>query len=634
MEQDEEDEVHDIREQMFHNTVREHIIFMLLFLLLYLGSYALIMRFRRRDRADLYSNDEDEITVYRISLWLCTFSLAVAVGAALLLPISIASNEVLILYPNSYYVKWLNSSLIQGLWNYVFLFSNLALFVLLPFAYLFTESTGFSGHKKGIMARVYETFTVFSLVAFIVLSTTYVISVLRDPDRNIFQALFNVARYHLPFLYSCVSFLGVLLLLVCTPMGFVRLFGVVGQVLVKPNLLRDVNEEFHAFNIEEATVKRKLANVNLNIELRNMTTIDLTPAKLCSGLDDLYQIKNTDDGTTSESAKLFERLRELESERKVLEKQRSSSALQRNLVYPIAMLLLLILTGITVLLVVQNTLELLIGIKAVPLSTRQFTLGITSLSKLGPLGATLEVCIITYLGVTSAVGLYTMPFMRNVRPRRRKTSLTQLIFNCGLVLILSSALPLLARILGITNFDLLGDFGEIEWLGNFMIVLMYNVVFGTAATLCLFNKFTATVRRELCARLRALFNYSSHFESSIYQTAGNLNHLHSNHPSSAGGHHQQTQEQQNGQGPPTMAMTCIENHITVPTAVSSQQDKHDQPSSIITGEGFSSLHHRHPISMPTVNGIAVASTAKESESGPFPPLLIETMNKTEAKKTL
>nr|XP_040221043.2 protein Lilipod isoform X1 [Anopheles coluzzii] len=535
MEQDEE-QVPDIREQMFHNTVREHIIFMLLFLLLYLGSYALIIRFRRRDRDDLFAPDEDEITVYRISLWLCTFSLAVAVGAALLLPISIASNEVLILYPNSYYVKWLNSSLIQGLWNYVFLFSNLALFVLLPFSYLFTESSGFSGHKKGIMARVYETFTVFSLLAFIVFATTYVISALRDPDRNTFQALFNLAKCHLPFLYSCVSFLGVLLLLVCTPMGFVRLFGVVGKVLVKPNLLRDVNEEFHAFNIEEATVKRKLANANLNIELRSVTTIDLTPAKLCSGLDDLYQIKPATNGSpTSESVKLFERLRELESERKVLDKQRSSSALQRNLVYPIAMLLLLILTGITVLLVVQNTLELLIGIKAVPLSTRQFTLGITSLSKLGPLGATLEVCIITYLGVTSTVGLYTMPFMRNVRPQRRNTSLAQLIANCGLVLILSSALPLLARILGITNFDLLGDFGQIEWLGNFLIVLLYNVVFGTAATLCLFNKFTATVRRELCARLKALFDYSSHIELSIAQNAGQLNHL---HPAALPQHHQ------------------------------------------------------------------------------------------------
>jgi LMBR1-like membrane protein len=82
------------------------------------------------------------------SLWLCTFSLAVAAGGVLLLPISIMSNEVLLHYPKSYYMQWLNSSLIQGLWNHIFLFSNLSLFVLLPFAYLFTESEGFAGHRK------------------------------------------------------------------------------------------------------------------------------------------------------------------------------------------------------------------------------------------------------------------------------------------------------------------------------------------------------------------------------------------------------------------------------------------------------------------------------------------------------
>lgn len=54
---------------------------------------------------------------------------------------------------------------------------------------------------------------------------------------------------------------------------------------------------------------------------------------------------------------------------------------------------------------------------------------------------------------------------------------------------------------GITNFDLLGDFGEIEWLGNFQIVLLYNIIFVGTTTLCLVNKFTATVRQELCNRL-------------------------------------------------------------------------------------------------------------------------------------
>lgn len=133
-----------------------------------------------------------------------------------------------------------------------------------------------------------------------------------------------------------------------------------------------------------------------------------------------------------------------------------------------------------------------------------------------------------------------MPFMQSIRPQRHKTSLSQLIVNGALVLILSSALPLLSRILGkihifsftivsselslfftlnfffksffillccifgtigITNFDLLGDFGQIEWLGNFQIVLFYNVIFVGTTTLCLVNKFTATVRQELCNRL-------------------------------------------------------------------------------------------------------------------------------------
>ncbi|KAJ3640757.1 hypothetical protein Zmor_027300 [Zophobas morio] len=195
----------NIEEQEFHNNVREQIIFLLLFLLLYLLSFALLGRFKRKGREDYYSTDEDEVTVYRISTWLCTFSLAVSIGAVLLLPISIISNEVLIIYPNSYYIKWLNSSLIQGLWNYIFLFSNLSLFVLLPFAYLFTESEGFFGHRKGLTARVYETFIVLALLGMVVLGMTYVISALIDRDKSSFQTLLNLWSYYLPFLYSYIT---------------------------------------------------------------------------------------------------------------------------------------------------------------------------------------------------------------------------------------------------------------------------------------------------------------------------------------------------------------------------------------------------------------------------------------------
>lgn len=40
------------------------------------------------------------------------------------------------------------SPLLLGLWNLVFLFSNLSLVFLMPFAYFFTESEGFAGSKK------------------------------------------------------------------------------------------------------------------------------------------------------------------------------------------------------------------------------------------------------------------------------------------------------------------------------------------------------------------------------------------------------------------------------------------------------------------------------------------------------
>lgn len=167
------------------------------------------------------------------------------------------------------------------------------------------------------------------------------------------------------------------------------MFGVVGQVLVKPHLLRDVDEEYHAFYLEEASVNRKLENAEKmgrstkqqpeqSSQTSHYTDIRAIPTKFVSLAESfLNQRRNSKIKTNHhliynelEIEKLKERLRELKSERKELDKLRSSSPLQRNLMYPLAMLSLLIITGLTVLIVVHNTLELLIGIKALPLSTR------------------------------------------------------------------------------------------------------------------------------------------------------------------------------------------------------------------------------------------------------------------------
>lgn len=43
---------------------------------------------------------------------------------------------------------------------------------------------------------------------------------------------------------------------------------------------------------------------------------------------------------------------------------------------------------------------------------------------------------------------------------------------------------------GITNFDLLGNYGKIRWLGNYFLVFAVNFLFGGAAALCLFDRVT------------------------------------------------------------------------------------------------------------------------------------------------
>ena len=63
---------------------------------------------------------------------------------------------------------------------------------------------------------------------------------------------------YLPFLYSVVSFLGVIMLLICTPLGFARLFTIVGDLVVRPTISRNLDEEFNVARYEEETLKRRI----------------------------------------------------------------------------------------------------------------------------------------------------------------------------------------------------------------------------------------------------------------------------------------------------------------------------------------------------------------------------------------
>nr|XP_015199921.1 PREDICTED: limb region 1 homolog-like protein [Lepisosteus oculatus] len=99
--------------------------------------------------------------------------------------------------------------------------------------------------------------------------------------------------------------------------------------------------------------------------------------------------------------------------------------------------------------------------------------------------------------VSSVVGFYSSPLFTGLLPRTQDTTLTQIIGNCVALLVLSSALPVFSRTLGITRFDLLGDFGRYNWLGNFHIVFLYNMAFAGLTSACLMNKVSRAVRNEL-----------------------------------------------------------------------------------------------------------------------------------------
>merc|ERR1719192_2725821 len=193
------------------------------------------------------------------------------------------------------------------------------------------------------------------------------------------------------------------------------------------------------------------------------------------------------------------------------ERDKARGVIMRRLGWPAAMLTLIGLTGLSLYLVAANTLLLLAGWRALPSAQVTLDLGTTSLSTLGVLGVVIEVLIIGYFLVSSILGLYNLPPLKKILPVAGDTSMTHLIYNCALYVILSSALPLLVKVLGITNFDLLGNYGKIRWLGNYILVFAVNLLFGAAASLCLFDRVTHRAQLEIWRQI-------SHFVTSFKET--------------------------------------------------------------------------------------------------------------------
>ncbi|XP_055990819.1 limb region 1 protein homolog isoform X2 [Sorex fumeus] len=355
----------------------------------------------------------------------------------------------------------------------------------MPFAFFFLESEGFAGLKKGLRARILETLVMLLLLALLTLGIVWVASALLGQDAASMESLYDLWEFYLPYLYSGISLLGCLLLLLCTPVGLSRMFTVMGQLLVKPTILEDLDEQTYIIGLEEEALQRRLNGLS--------SSVGYSVAELEQELENVKTLKTK------------------------LERRKKASAWERNLVYPAVMVLLLIETAISVLLVACNILCLLVDETAMPKGSRGPGIGRASLSAFGFVGAALEIILIFYLMVSSVVGFYSLRVFGSFMPRKDDTTMTKIIGNCVSILVLSSALPVMSRTLGITRFDLLGDFGRFNWLGNFHIVLAYNLLFAVVTTLCLVRKFTSAVREEL---LRALGLHKLQFSNPARDSDG------------------------------------------------------------------------------------------------------------------
>nr|CAD2169109.1 unnamed protein product [Meloidogyne enterolobii] len=552
-------------ELQFYGLIRRHLICLIVFTFFYAISFCLIRYIKTRsDNDELYAGDEDYY-VYRISTWICANSLSISIGAVTLLPFSVLGAEVLQLYPDNFYLKWLNFSLINTLWAYVFLLSNLSLFVLLPFSYFFIESQGFSltlrlqtlsgsiGHP--LLARFYEALVVCSLVLVILVGIADCLHahLFARPSR-IWYTLLYFSSLSAPLLYSLASLLGVFLLLLSVPLGFARLFDIFSLMLMTRNQIRLKSEGkrksldepfdlngiyFDAINperLQQITTARKskfgksstnqyslhngyhqqrdsiqtTTNNQKNLKLNKSTktrksTISSIPSNRKLSINShpktkLFLIKEIFSKNAAIGGKIFTTFFVLISYYLGnIKKFYGFSQISIDYVYSFCFNGLVI----SILMVICNTLQLLFGFRHLPAYVQyveeyRHTLGI--------FGAIIEVTIILYIMLSSLIGLYSIPFIKRIYPHRGKTSLTSIIINCMLISILSAALPILVRTLGITTFDLLSGYGRINWISNLSLVLSYNILFAGASIYCIIYKFTGPVRRELIRRVYTIVN--------------------------------------------------------------------------------------------------------------------------------
>ncbi|VDL89463.1 unnamed protein product [Schistocephalus solidus] len=240
----------DSQADAFYDNIRALVVVFLIISLLLPMSYVLVAYFRDIEESAL---SKDDLTINQFVIGVCTFSLSVSLLMYLMLPFSIFANEVLVALPDSYYVQWINTDLLTNLFFSVAISSKFVC-LLIPFCFFLLSSHSVFHSKKAVTSRFMDAsvyliicFTAYfgclaTLVATFLLfvslpehlsSSSTVADLLPRflfSSQTIYLSLFHILGHAfccfdtaLVIIQRTVSSAGLVLLLVCMPLGVIRI---------------------------------------------------------------------------------------------------------------------------------------------------------------------------------------------------------------------------------------------------------------------------------------------------------------------------------------------------------------------------------------------------------------------------
>jgi hypothetical protein len=282
-----------------------------------------------------------------------------------------------------------------------------------------------------------------------------------------------------------------------TPRGFVEMFKWVGRLPLRPDLRRSLKDRLAQNQMETRVYQERLQSVDRSLTMldnqsmsQSAVLVPVTAPSLAGSAHRLYasmnggsnfdnvsefrgqpQRRRTEAALLQSRTEIHVRLKQLDTERRQMQKDLSQSPLSRNLTF---LLLFLVSHFVWFLLIGYLTFNLIKGLfdhedeqqqqqKFESIIGRQTT---SLLSMFGTVGTLTEIILILCFNLATIIGVYVIPPFRRLRPRRNRMTVQQTIANVVLLLIISSSLPALVRVLGLTRFEHTGPYENFHVLKN------------------------------------------------------------------------------------------------------------------------------------------------------------------------